>query len=92
MLTFDDFIIETWNKSVSDVKGPGKGRVLGHITDVETHTKAMQYHSTKYNDLKSGEGKNGHAKHVQGAALEYHTKMYRAHKDAVKNLSDTPHE
>lgn len=42
----------------------------------------MQYHSTKYNEYKNGDG---YAPHVKKMGIKYHSKMYHAHKAAMKN-------
>jgi hypothetical protein len=86
MKTFQEYIEEQQTQAVSDHKGPGGGKLINQIHDVETHLKCKQHHSTRFNEVKSGKEHGKSAEHVRDAALKYHTDMYKAHKAAVEEL------
>ena len=63
----------------SDKSGPCKGKSFDKIGS-EGHLAAMQYHSSKFNEFKKGKD---NAEHVKKTGMDYHTKMYQAHKAAM---------
>lgn len=65
---------------LSDKSGPGKGKPFNKIGSDE-HLAAMQFHSAKFNAFKKG---IDNADHVKKAGMDYHTKMYLAHKSMME--------
>lgn len=64
---------------VADKTGPAKGKAFNKLGS-EEHLAAMQHHSAKFNEFKKSKN---HSDHVKKAAIDYHTKMYQAHKAAL---------
>ena len=64
----------------ADKTGPAKGKSFDKMGS-EEHIIAMQHHSAKFNEFKKS--KNSHD-HVKKTAMDYHTKMYQAHKTALE--------
>lgn len=95
MQTFDEYfqtkeeLFEHWSQMseeekkeeipVADKTGPAKGKAFNKLGSDE-HLAAMQHHSAKFNEFKKSKD---HADHVKKAAIDYHTKMYQAHKAAL---------
>lgn len=64
---------------IADKTGPGKGKQFNKLGS-EEHLAAMQHHSSKFNEFKKSKD---HSDHVKKAAVDYHTKMYTLHKNAL---------
>lgn len=64
---------------VADKTGPAKGKAFNKLGS-EEHLAAMQHHSAKFNEFKKSKE---HSEHVKKAAVDYHTKMYNFHKNAL---------
>ena len=87
MYTFEEFAEKDYNRIyeskggeeiVSDKSGPCKGKPFNKIGS-EGHIEAMNYHSDKYNEMKKAPG----TEYIKKAGIDYHTKMYQAHKKAI---------
>lgn len=66
---------------MTDKDGPCKGKPFSKVGS-EGHLSAMQYHSSKFNAIKNGKA-HSDSDHVKKAGIDFHTKMYLAHKKAL---------
>ena len=74
---------ESWMSQRSSYDGPGKGKLLGDMSEKE-HVDAINYHGTQIHQLKTGTHKYSKMYTKQQAAdkLAQHMKHYTDHKDA----------
>ena len=74
---------ESWMSQRSSYDGPGKGKLLGDMSEKE-HVDAINYHGNQIHQLKTGTHKYSKMYTKQQAAdkLAQHMKHYTDHKDA----------
>lgn len=74
---------EAWMSQRSSYDGPGKGKLLGDMSEKE-HVDAINYHGNQIHQLKTGTHKYSKTYSKQQVAdqIANHTKRYYDHKDA----------
>lgn len=78
-----DKLTESWMKTRSSYDGPGKGKLLGDMSEKE-HVDAINYHGTQMHQLKTGTHKYSkmYSKDQAQAQYKKHHELWLAHKDA----------